>query len=437
MFKFLKDKIKDTLSKITKKVEEQPVEEIKEQFEEPKIEEKKPEKKLKQKKEKPKQKFVKEEPKEEIIVTSKEEPEVIQIKKTDIKLEKETEGIKEEIKIPEKKGFFSKIKEKVIKPKEEFKAVESIEIKEHLEKEIIEEQKIEDKKGFFDTVKEKITTTKISDDKFDSLFEELEIGLLENNVAYEVVDKIKSDLKENLVDKPIKRGDIEKEIKKELKESIEDLFLTPKIDLFKKIKEKKDKPFVICFLGQNGSGKTTSIAKLAHLLKQNNISVVLSASDTFRAAAIQQLKEWGNKLNIKVIAHDYGSDPAAVSFDAIEHAKAHKIDVVLIDTAGRQHSNQNLMRELEKIIKVAKPDLKIFIGESLIGSDAVLQAGDYNSLVGIDGIILTKSDVDEKGGAIISMSYVTNRPIIYLGVGQELKDLKEFNKDEIIKNLGL
>ena len=272
--------------------------------------------------------------------------------------------------------------------------------------------------------------------KFEELFYELELALLENNVAFEVVDKIKTDLKKDLVDKPIKRGEVEEEIKNGLKESIEDLFLVPKINLMRKINEKNEKPFVICFVGQNGSGKTTSIAKLTHLLRQEGLSVVLSASDTFRAAAIQQLKEWGNRLNVKVVAHDYGSDPAAVAFDAISYAKAHNSDVVLIDTAGRQHSNKDLMREMEKIVRIAKPDLKIFVGEAITGNDCTEQAKEFNETVGIDGIILAKADVDEKGGAIISTSYVTHRPIVYLGTGQNVEDLKEFNEKEVMSNLG-
>ena len=418
MFKFLKEKIKNTLSKISRKVEEQPVEQVKEQFEEFKVEEP-----ITQTKEHIE--VVQEEQKEQItkeeINILKQEPEIIQIKKTEEIIEKEKPL--EEVK--EKKGFFTKLKEKIIheKPKEEFKEAEL-------------KEKPKEKKKFFESVKEKITTTKISEEKFEELFEDLELALLDNNVAFDVAEKIKSDLKEDIVDKPIKRGEVELEIKKGLKESIEDLFLTPKLDLIKKIREKEEKPFVICFLGQNGSGKTTSIAKLAHLLKQNNLSVVLSASDTFRAAAIQQLKEWGEKLNVKVIAHDYGSDPAAVAFDSIEYAKSHKLDVVLIDTAGRQHSNKDLVREMEKIVRVTKPDIKIFVGEAITGNDCVDQAKEFNEAVNIDAIILAKADIDEKGGAIISISFVTHRPILYLGTGQSVSDLKEFDKEEIIKSLG-
>ena len=166
-------------------------------------------------------------------------------------------------------------------------------------------------------------------------------------------------------------------------------------------------------------------------------SVVIAAADTFRAAAIDQLQLHADKLNIKMIKHDYGSDAAAVAFDAVKHAEAKKIDVVLIDTAGRIHSNINLMDEMKKIIRVAKPDLKIFIGESITGNDCTEQAKKFNEAIGIDGIILSKADIDEKGGAAISISYITGKPILYIGTGQEYKDIKEFNPEMIMENLGL
>ncbi|MBL7056474.1 signal recognition particle-docking protein FtsY, partial [Candidatus Woesearchaeota archaeon] len=186
-----------------------------------------------------------------------------------------------------------------------------------------------------------------------------------------------------------------------------------------------------------GSGKTTSIAKVANMLKNNKFSCVLAASDTFRAASIEQLEYHGKQLGIKVIKHDYQSDPAAVAFDAIKHAKAKEIDVVLIDTAGRLHSNSNLIEEMKKIIRISKPDLKIFVGESITGNDCIEQAKAFNDAVGIDGIILTKADVDEKGGAAISVSYVTKSPIMYFGVGQEYIDLKEFDSNMVVEGLGL
>ena len=218
--------------------------------------------------------------------------------------------------------------------------------------------------------------------------------------------------------------------------ALDELLIEP-FDLIEKIKEKikKEKPYTIVFFGINGSGKTTTIAKLSHLLKKNKITSVLAASDTFRAASIEQLEKHGEKLGVKVIKHKYGSDPAAVAFDAIAHAKAQGIDCVLVDTAGRIHVKADLMREMEKICRVAKPDLKVFVAESIVGNDAVEQARAFDKAIGIDAIILTKADVDEKGGALISVSYVTKKPIIFLGTGQEYKDLKRFEKENLIKSI--
>ncbi len=294
-------------------------------------------------------------------------------------------------------------------------------------------------KGFFAKLKQKIVTKKINETQFDEIFWDLEIVLMENNVAIEVIEKIKRDLKNVLVDKPIKRGKIEQIILESLMNSVSGLFDIDKINLVQEIKlhkEKNNSPYVLCFLGINGSGKTTSIAKLVKMFQDNGIHSVIAAADTFRAAAIQQLEEHGSRLGVKVIKHDYGADAAAVAFDAIKYAEAHNLDVVLIDTAGRMHSNVNLMDELKKIIRVASPNLNIFVGESITGNDCVDQAKKFDEAVGINGIILTKADIDEKGGAALSVSYVTKRPILYLGVGQAYDELQEFDKDKVMKSLG-
>ncbi len=278
-----------------------------------------------------------------------------------------------------------------------------------------------------------LTKKELSEKQFEKLFWDLEIALLENNVALEVVEKIKNDLKKELVGKKLHRGKILNSVLETLKNSINSVLSIESFDIIKSIKENKSKgktPFVILFLGVNGSGKTTTIAKIAHMLKKEGISSVIAASDTFRAAAINQLEEHAKKLGIKVIKHDYGADAAAVAYDTIEYAKAHSIDVVLIDTAGRLHSNKNLMEELKKIVRVTKPDLKIFVGESITGNDCVEQAKTFNNEIGIDAIILTKADVDEKGGAALSITYVTKKPIIYLGTGQNYDDLIRFNPEQ-------
>ncbi len=298
------------------------------------------------------------------------------------------------------------------------------------------EEPKEEKKNIFEKISQAITTKKISESQFNELFWELEVELLENNVAFEVIEKIKEDLKPKLVDIPINRTKVEETIEDSLRESISELLSFKNIDLIQEIKFNKEKPYVIVFLGTNGSGKTTTIAKVAHYLKQNNLSCILAAADTFRAAAIQQLEEHGNKLSLKVIKQDYGADPAAVCFDAIKHAKSQHIDCVLIDTSGRLHNNKDLMRELEKIIRISKPNLKVLVAESITGNDAVEQALQFNESIGLDSVILTKSDIDEKGGTIISFSYMTKKPLLFLGIGQGYDDLKVPDKKEILKTLG-
>lgn len=440
MFKFLKEKLKSAISKISEGVEKGGV------IEEKTIEKSAEEIKKQEEKglfAKLKEKFVgKEEEKPPIKEQKTEVEEKAEFKKEEPKIKrKKTEHIKKEEHLPTKKP------EEKIKPKHEIKehpkAGHKVELKEEKIKKIEEEQKIfekkeePEKKGFFSAIKEKIITTKINEGQFDKLFWDLELALMENNVAVEVIEKIKYDLKEDLVEKPIKRTKVEETIQHTLKDSIQDLFEVSSINLLEEISNKKEKPYVIAFFGINGSGKTTSIAKLAHMLKEKKISCVLAASDTFRAASIEQLQQHADKIGIKMIKHDYGSDPAAVAFDAIKHAKAKGIDVVLIDTAGRMHSNVNLIDEMKKIIRVAKPDLKIFVGESITGNDCVEQAKTFNEAVGIDGIILAKADIDEKGGAAVSVSYVTKKPILYIGTGQKYNDLQAFEPEVIVKNLGL
>ncbi len=301
------------------------------------------------------------------------------------------------------------------------------------EEKIVEEGPEES--GFFSAIKDTIFKTSLSEEKFEELFWNLELILLENNVAVEVIDMIKANLKRELVERKVLRGQTSDIIIKTLRKSIEQTFDVQPLDIFEKIRTKK--PFVIVFVGVNGSGKTTTIAKIVQLLKENNLSCVVAAGDTFRAAAIQQLEEHTKRLNVKLIKHDYGSDPAAVGFDAIKYAHAHAIDCVLIDTAGRLHSNINLMDEMKKIIRVTKPDLKLFVGEAITGNDCVDQARRFHDAVGIDGIILAKADVDEKGGAALSVSYVTGKPILFLGTGQNYGDLEEFDREKIIEQLGL
>ena len=201
----------------------------------------------------------------------------------------------------------------------------------------------------------------------------------------------------------------------------------------KKMAEGRAEPLLVMFLGFNGTGKTTTLAKLAYKFKDEK--PVLAAGDTFRAASIEQLEEHGRRIGAAVIRHNYGSDSAAVIFDARKHAAANGCRLVLADTAGRAHSNVNLMDELKKVVRVNKPDLKILVLDSMTGNDIYEQARMFNEAVGVDGIILTKADVYDKGGAALSAAYTIKKPILYLGVGQEYGDLREFNPSEVVKNL--
>ncbi|HIP16849.1 MAG TPA: signal recognition particle-docking protein FtsY [Methanothermococcus okinawensis] len=278
----------------------------------------------------------------------------------------------------------------------------------------------------------------LSEEDIENVLEELELELLEADVAYDVVEKIITSLRNQLVGRKIGPKENPEEITiNALKNAIKEILSQRSINIYKIIEEKKklNEPTVIVFVGINGTGKTTSIAKLAYLLKEKGYSVVLAAGDTFRAGAIDQLEEHAKNIGVKVIKHQMGGDSAAVIYDAINHAKARGINVVLADTAGRQATNINLMDEIRKVIRVTKPDLIIFVGDALAGNDAIFQAEEFNKAIGIDGVILTKVDADAKGGAALSIAYAIGKPILFLGVGQRYKDLEEFNVDWMVNKL--
>ncbi|MBR9701384.1 signal recognition particle-docking protein FtsY [Candidatus Pacearchaeota archaeon] len=296
------------------------------------------------------------------------------------------------------------------------------------------------KEGFFKKITSKIQKVKISDKEFEVYSEELEMLLLENNVALEVAEKMIKELKEKIVGKELLKKEVEDEIKDSFKDIIRNILIDP-FDIVEKIQDKSldqsKEPYVILFCGINGTGKTTTVAKIAQQLKDKNISCVIAAADTFRAASIEQIKKHGDKLGIKVIANEYGSDPASVGFDAVKYAKKNLINCVLIDTAGRMHTSKNLLKEIEKIARINKPDTKIFVGESITGNDAIEQVKNFNWEIGIDGIVLTKADIDDKGGTALSVGYVTKKPILYLGTGQEYDAIEVFDKNKFIEKLGL
>jgi fused signal recognition particle receptor len=283
----------------------------------------------------------------------------------------------------------------------------------------------------------KVTTTELKTENLHPVLSEFKMNLAENDVAYPVAERICDEMEKRLNGVQVKRLEDRKQIvQKNLHEVLLEIMLTKdKIDLLKAVKEKcqKNEPFVIVFVGINGTGKTTTIAKVAHLLVKKGYSVVLACSDTYRAGSIEQLEEHAKRLGIRMIKHKYGADPAAVAYDTISHAKAHGINVVLIDTAGRMQTNKNLMNELEKIKRIVNPDLTILTVDSLTGNDAVMQAEEFHKSVGIDATILTKVDADVKGGSALSVTYVTQKPILYIGVGQRYEDLEEFNPEKFVQ----
>ncbi len=292
---------------------------------------------------------------------------------------------------------------------------------------------IKKKPGFLERIRKVVTEKTIEEKDVVPVLSDIQTSLLESDVALEVAEKIIIDLKTALVGKSVSRGDVERIVRESLKSSIQDILDQPDPDIMELAKKKK--PLKIIFVGFNGTGKTTSIARLGYMLKENGLSVVFAAADTWRAAAQEQLEIHGKNLDIPVVKHKYGADPAAVIFDAVKSAESKKLDVVLADTAGRSHSNVALMDEMKKIIRVNKPDLKILVIDCLTGNDAVEQAKTFNEAVGVDGVIMTKADVYDKGGAVLSTAWAIKKPILYIGVGQDYKDLKKFDVDEIVKGL--
>ena len=288
--------------------------------------------------------------------------------------------------------------------------------------------------GIFSFVREKT----IQEKHVEDILFELEMELLQGDVAMEVASEVVDNVKENLVGKKIKRSnDITEYTYIALKDAVAEIIDIPGKSMTEMIEEKKaaGEPLVVMFVGINGTGKTTTIGKLANYYLKKGYTPVIAASDTFRAGAIEQVTHHADNVGVKIIKHQKGSDPAAVAFDAVEHAKAQGKELVLIDTAGRMQTNTNLMDEMKKIKRVSKPDLVIFVGDALTGNDATEQAKKFNEAIDIDGVILTKADADSKGGASLSIGYVIQKPIMFLGVGQGYDDIKEYDADWMLNQL--
>jgi len=421
MFKFLKKKLKkfeDELeAELEKELEKETVVEEKKQTitpPKPIIEEK------------PAEKEIIEKPKEKEITKK------ISVIKEEIKPKKEE--IKEEEKIVSKlKTEEKERRERIERDKRRRQEEIDKQIEKSIETEL--EHSLKTKRSIEGVVTtEKKSSRGISEEKLDDLLWELEVGLLESDVAYSVIESIKRDIKEELKYATFERGKINEIVENVLKNAISHVLKSSEIDFLDFIKNSK-KPIVIMFVGVNGSGKTLAIAKIATLFKQYGISCVMAAGDTFRAGAIEQLSIHAEKVGVKIIKHGSGADPAAVAYDAIDHAKAKHKDVVLLDTAGRVQTNINLMDEMAKIKRVAKPDLIIFVGDALSGNDSVEQAKRFNEVVGIDGVILTKVDTDAKGGSALSVAYTIGKPLLFIGVGQGYEDQIPFEPQWMMNNI--
>jgi len=404
MFKFLKKKLKIFEKKLEEEIEAELEKEIEEKPE--------PEKKI---------------PEEKIEVAEKpvEKPKVV---------EKPTKPIE---KIEKKKIIGRK---RARKPKKEI-SEEKIRREKEIDKQIEEsietelQRIVRTRKSIEEVVKaEKKPTRTIDERKLDELLWDLEMGLLESDVAYTVIQSIKKDIKEEIKNVAFSRSKVSDFIETVLKNAISHVLTTSDFD-FNEFLKKSKKPVVIMFVGVNGTGKTLSIAKIAYQLQKEGKTCVMAAGDTFRAGAIEQLTIHAENLGVKIIKHGPGSDPAAVAYDAIEHAKAKHKDVVLLDTAGRMQTNYNLMDEMAKIKRVAKPDLIIFVGDALSGNDAVEQAKRFNEVVGIDGVILTKVDTDAKGGSSLSIAYTIGKPLLFIGVGQKYEDHIPFDPEWMVNNI--
>jgi len=286
---------------------------------------------------------------------------------------------------------------------------------------------------------QKVTHKSISDKNLDDALTDLQMALLENDVAYEATERINDRVKETLEGEQIGLLQSKKDL---IRTALYDAILaalTPEnpVDLFHLLEQRKKagEPLTLMFLGVNGTGKTTTIAKITQMLQKKGYSVVLACADTFRAGSAEQIQTHADRLKVRVLTRPYGSDPASVAFDAINHARARGINVVLIDTAGRMQTDKNLMAELSKIHRVAEPDLVIFVGDALAGNDAIEQAKTFNEKIGIDAAVLTKVDADAKGGAALSIAIATGKPIIFVGVGQEYSDIELFDPEWFAKKI--
>jgi fused signal recognition particle receptor len=294
-------------------------------------------------------------------------------------------------------------------------------------------------KSSFSGLVQKISQKGLSDKEISQNLEEFLLVLVENDVAYSVAQKICDSLREKLKTVEVRRfSDSTQPAKDVLRDVLLELLKGSGEEVFFKIlneRKNEQKPTIILFVGVNGTGKTSSIAKIGQLLLRRGFSVVIAAADTYRTGSIEQIEEHAQRIGIKTIKHAYGGDAAAVAFDAVNYASAHGINVVLIDSAGRMQTNKNLLEEMKKIARVAKPDLTILVVDALTGNDAVEQGQKFSQAVQIDGVILTKLDADVKGGSAISVATVIGKPVLFATVGQRYEDLVSFEPGQMVDKI--
>jgi fused signal recognition particle receptor len=274
----------------------------------------------------------------------------------------------------------------------------------------------------------------ISENEIADALSELEIMLLESDVALPVTDAIIARIKKDLVGKHRRIGQsVDSLVVHTLRSALLEV-LGKGFDLTSYIRD-HGRPVKILFTGVNGTGKTTTVAKIGDFLKKQGFTVIIGAGDTYRAGAIEQIEVHAARIGIKIIQHQQGADPSAVLFDAVQYAVSHKIDVILADTAGRFHTKANLMSQLEKIRRVMKPDLIVYVDEAVAGNDAVVRAAEFDRTVGADAVVLTKADMDSRGGAAISIAHTIGKPLMFLGTGQGYDDIVPFSPEAVVEEL--
>jgi fused signal recognition particle receptor len=274
----------------------------------------------------------------------------------------------------------------------------------------------------------------VSEKDISEALSELEMTLLTSDVALPVTDAIIAHVRSNLIGKHRKIGQsVDALVVGALKSALLEVLGTG-FSLVEFIRT-HNRPVKILFTGVNGTGKTTTVAKIGAYLKKQGFSVVIGAGDTYRAGATEQISVHAERIGIKIIQHQEGADPSAVLFDSVQYAVSHKVDVVLADTAGRFHTKSNLMNQLEKIRRVMKPDLVVYVDEAVAGNDAVIRAAEFDRTVGADAIVLTKADMDSRGGAAISIAHTIGKPLMFLGTGQRYEDIIPFEPAQVVEEL--